>query len=99
MEIIKKFNRPLIQEVEESNCDVISGLSNPLVPETTSGQNQKNHKTCETSQTAADRRVKHKDRKDYLWSAYQIVILFLVSGATYCQFLLPVCFVKMKKRE
>jgi hypothetical protein len=49
--------------VEESNGDVTSGLPRPLAPETTSGRNLENHKTLKNSQTAADRRVKHKDTK------------------------------------
>jgi hypothetical protein len=39
------------------------GLPRPLAPETTSSRNQEKHKTHKSSQTAVDRRVKHKDRK------------------------------------
>jgi hypothetical protein len=49
--------------VEESNGDVTSGLPRPRVPKTTSGRNLDNHKTLKNSETAADRRVKHKDTK------------------------------------
>jgi hypothetical protein len=43
--------------------DVFSGLPRPLVPETTSGRNLENRKNLKHSETAADRRVKHKDTK------------------------------------
>jgi hypothetical protein len=49
--------------VEDSNGDVASGLPRPLAPETTSGRNLENHKTLKNSETAADRRFKHKDTK------------------------------------
>jgi hypothetical protein len=85
--------------VEESNGDVTSGLPRPLAPETTSGRNLENHKTLKNSETAADRRVKHKETKTHLRSANRTVILFPVSGAAYCRFPLPVHFVNMKKRK
>jgi hypothetical protein len=49
--------------VEESSGDVSSGLLRPLAPETTSGRYLENHTTLKNSETAADRRVKHKDTK------------------------------------
>jgi hypothetical protein len=49
--------------VDESNGDVTPGLPRPIAPETTFGRNLENHKTLKNSQTAADRRVKHKDIK------------------------------------
>jgi hypothetical protein len=49
--------------VEESNDDVTSSLSRPLVPETTSGRNLENHKTLKNSKTAVDKQVKHKETK------------------------------------
>jgi hypothetical protein len=47
----------------ESNGDVTSGLPRPLAPETTSDRNLENHKTLKNSETAADRRVKHRETK------------------------------------
>jgi phenylalanyl-tRNA synthetase alpha subunit len=49
--------------VEESNGDVTSGLPYRLVPETTFGRSQENHKTLKNSQTVADRRLKQTNIK------------------------------------
>jgi hypothetical protein len=49
--------------VEESNGDVTSGLPRPLTPETTADRNLENHKNLKNSETAADRRVKHRNTK------------------------------------
>jgi hypothetical protein len=64
--------------VEESNGDVTSGLSRPLVPETTFGRNLENHKILKNSETAADRRVKHKDTK--VPSAVRLSNIDTISG-------------------
>jgi hypothetical protein len=49
--------------MEESNGDVTSGSPCSLAPGTTSGRNLENHKTLKNSETAADKRVKHRDTK------------------------------------
>jgi hypothetical protein len=83
--------------VEESNCDVTSGLPRPLVPDIISGRNLEKPKTLKNSQTVADRRVQHTDTKNYFRSIYRIAILFTMSGATYCRFPLPIRFCQNEK--
>lgn len=64
-----------------------------------SGQVLQYHKILKNSQTIGARRVLLSDQRSNLESAYRMVILFLLGGATQRPFPLPVCFCKSCKRS